>query len=304
MSKLWICGICQNNSKDLGEILDPLESLLYDNQDHLGTIWVDGGSIDTTHFTLKSYGADVLERKWTNDHDFQMNTYMRAGLIKHGDWVLQLDTSERVHPAFIDKLLNGMLSNFEQQGINTVYQRSKPILFKYHDDQIYSGSPHWGIVGQRRHAVDISKFDGFEEDKNYLWSLRDDINKWITNGIKYYLLYGRSNHMYLIYSPSNYPNGPATLIQEHEAKRHDFRNWCRSTLSLSLGNDGLGDMETFDAYLKAGNFDAEFIQFLNYEKIIANYYRYVNGEDQQHIYDTQNEWKYVENVYNLDTIVT
>jgi hypothetical protein len=255
---------------------------------------VDGGSKDNneTATVIANHGGIILHRKWTNDHDFQMNTYLRAGHIKHGDWVIQLDTSERLNPEFIDKLQTSMLKNFEEQGINMVYQRSKPLLFKWHDDQIFLGSPHWGLQSQRRHIVDISKFDGFSDDKSYVWSLRDDINKWIVNGIKYYLVYGRSNHMWLIYSPSNYPGSAETLIHEHEENRLRFRNYCRHNLQLPMDSSSASILEAFDAYLKAGEFDKQFIDFMNYEKVIANYYRYLKGEDQKNIYHTQNTWKF------------
>ena len=152
-------------------------------------------------------------------------------------------------------------------------------------------------LGSGAHMLELRRTNAgifFEDDKKYLWSTRDNINKWITNGIKYYLLYGRSNHMWLIYNKANYPNGPTTLIHEHEHRRQKFRDWCRRSLNLSLGINGFSDMAIFDQYLLAGNFIPEFIEFLNYEKVVANYYRYINGEDQQVIYDTQNEWKYVE----------
>ncbi len=286
MSKLWICGICQNNYDDIVEIFEPLKDL------NLNSLWVDGGSTDGTIQVLEDYGAEIVHRKWTNDHDFQMNEYMRAGIIKHGDWIMQMDTSERIHIDFIDKLNGGMLDNFEKQRINTVYQRSKPLLFRYYDDMIFLGSPHWGIVGERDVRVRINEFDGFQEDITYFWSNRDNINKWITNGIKYYYVYGRSNHMRLIYHPANYPGSPPNIIDQHEANRMRFRDYCRDGLNFRL--DGSIDeiMEPFDAYLKADNFTEEFIKFMNYEKVIANYYRYIQGEDQQNIYNTQNSWKF------------
>jgi len=296
-TKLWICGICQDNEKELKDILIPLSKNLMDSHlskcDYpLGTLWVDGGSTDDTEHVILDYWGKVIYHEWTNDHDFQMNEYLRAGYIKHGDWVIQLDTSERINPEFIKTLQSGMLKNFEDQSINMVYQRSKPLLFKWHDDQIYLGSPHWGLQNPRRHIVDISKFDGFSDDKSYVWSLRDDINKWIVNGIKYYLVYGRSNHMWLIYSPQNYPGSAPTLIQEHEENRLRFRNYARNTLRLPMDSSNVRILESFDAYLKAGEFDKKFIEFLNYEKVISNYYRYILGEDQENIYNTQNTWTF------------
>lgn len=297
MPKLWICGICQNNEEELKEILAPfcyrLSNQIQSNIPYaLHTLWVDGGSTDGTLDTITRNSGYWCKRKWTNDHDFQMNAYLRSGHIQHGDWVIQLDTSERLNPDFITKLQSKMLSNFEQQHINTVYQRSKPILFKWHDDMIFYGSPHWGINGQRHQMVDIAKFDGFEDDRSYLWSLRDNINKWITNGIKYYLVYGRSNHMWLIYSPHNYPDSPRTLIQDHESTRHRFRKYCRTDLGLPMDSSASKIMAAFDDFLKVGDFSTEFIKFMNYEKVIANYYRYIAGEDQKEIFSTQNTWQF------------
>jgi len=288
MSKLWLCGICQDNEKEVNELLDMASGRKTDCQ----LLFIDGGSKDETIKTIMDWGGLILRRKWTNDHDFQMNTYIRSGLIEHGDWIIQIDMSERIHPDFIDRLNNGMLENFEKQGINTVYQRSKVLLFKYYDDQIYSGNPHWGIIGQRQHMVDISKFDGFEDDKTYFWSLRDNINKWIVNGIKYYLVYGRSNHMSLVYHPSNYPQSSPNLIQEHEQNRQRFRNYCRTILKLDFNSGAKKLLESFDTYLKEENFDKDFIEFMNYEKTIANYYRYLMGEDQKIIFNTQNTWQF------------
>ena len=287
MPRLWICGIGQNNTKEIKEILEPLEDLIESNQ--IGTMWVDGGSdtMDIIEY-LAEIGGIAKVRRWTNDHDFQQNEYLRDSRIKHGNWIIQCDTSERIHPDFVRKLLDTMLDNFEKQGINTVYQRSKPMLFKKFDDQFFLGTPHWGLQSQRHHAVDISKFDGFEDDKTYFWSLRDDINKWITNGMKYYYVYGRSNHMWLVYNPANYPGTTQQLIHQHEQKRLEFRNYCRSTLNLNMDNlDGITE------YLKRPDkFTDKFIEFLNYEKVIANYYRYVNGQDQEIIYNSQNKWKF------------
>jgi len=288
MGRLWLCGICQNNDKDLEDILKPLGYLLESKE--LFAFWIDGGSSDNTIETILSFDGVVKSRKWTNDHDFQQNEYLRDPRIQHGDWIIQCDTSERIHPDFVHLLLDEMLDNFENQGIKTVYQRSKPVLFQKHDDQIFLGSPHWGLQNQRRHIVDIAKFKGFEEDKTYFWSNRDDINKWITNGMKYYYVYGRSNHMWLVYSPSNYPESSQLLIRDHEAKRLEFRDYCRNNLGLSMVNlDGITE------YLKKPEgFTDKFVEFLKYEKVLANYFRYVNGEDQQTIYDTQNTWKYEE----------
>lgn len=280
MPNLWICGICQNNKEDIHEIMKMVSMA----GTSVGLLFVDGGSTDGTLEVLEDYGACVVHRKWTNDHDFQMNEYLRSGAIKHGDWVLQMDTSERAAPGFIKRLREVMLVNFEKQGINTVYQRSKPILFRYYDDQFYLGSPHWGLHGQRPTVVDISKFDGFQDDKTYFWSNRDDINKWITNGMKYYFVYGRSNHMWLVYNPKNYPGTTEDFIIAHERARQSFRDYCRNELKIPMTLEGI------KSYMLQEEFTEKFIEYMKFEKVLRNYYRYIKGEDQKNIYDTQNTW--------------
>jgi len=169
------------------------------------------------------------------------------------------------------------------------------MLFKFHDDQIFSGSPHWGIMNVRRHVVDISTFKGFEDDKTYFWSTRVTNERWIENGFKYYYVYGRSNHMWLVYNAANYPGTTDQLIHNHEIKRHQFRQYCREKLGLSITQDAAVSLDAFNEFLQQHNFDKEFIDFMNYEKVIANYYRYmILGDDIDEIKKTENSWKYTE----------
>ena len=111
--------------------------------------------------------------------------------------------------------------------------------------------------------------------------------------MKYYYVYGRSNHMWLVYNQANYPGSTNNLIHEHEATRLQFRDYCRGELGLDMNN--LDDITRFMTNSKDTSIEllpAKFKEFMNYEKVIANYYRYINGEDQQTIYDTQNTWKF------------
>lgn len=278
MSKLWLCGICQNNLKDIDELTK--------NTAHIvdGLVWFDHYSTDGTYELLKERcGLGLIAQGIFNkDHSWSMNGYLKNGVIKHGDWVIQIDTSERIHPDFLHKLKNGMLNNLEEASINIVFQRSKPIMFKYHDTQFFAGTPHWGLQGMMPYIAKINEFDGYQDDKTYYWSLRDDINKWIVNGIKYYLTYPISNHIWLVYGKETEDSKI-----KREQQRYRFRGYCRKTLGFNIEN-----VNDIKAYLEKGEFTKEFIDYMNSEKIIANYYRYINGENQQVIYDTQNQWKF------------
>lgn len=280
MAKLWLCGICQNNLQDIDELTKDTYNIVD------GLVWFDHYSTDGTYELLKERRGlgHIAQGTFNKDHSWSMNGYLKNGTIKHGDWVMQIDTSERVHPDFLTRLKNGMLDNLEKGSINIVFQRSKPILFKYYDIQYFAGSPHWGLQNMMPYLAKINEFDGYKDDKTYYWSLRDDINKWIVNGIKYYLTYPVSNHMWLIYGKDG-----DKVIHAHEAKRQLFRNYCRHQLKLNI--DNTNDITTFMKD-NCRNLPKEFIEHMNHEKVVANYYRYVNGENQQAIYDSQNTWKY------------
>jgi hypothetical protein len=284
---LWVAGITQNQEKNIYELINAFGGL---EHNRVGTVWVDGGSTDNTTGVITDWGGHILKRRWTNDHDFQMNVLLRdkETPIRHGDWVFIIDSQERISHKFMKKLKNGMIEEFEKGGYKTIYQRSKPIMFKYHDDQIFMGSPHWGLTNQRQPFLDISKVMPNYKDEDYVWSLRNDKEKWILNGLKYYYVYGRSNHCWLVYDPRRHNSFTQQSAPEHETMRMSFRDYCSDKLDLPRG-----DTKAFDAFLEKGDFPKQFIDFVEKEEILKNYFRYtILRESEKDIYDTQHDWSF------------
>jgi hypothetical protein len=131
----------------------------------------------------------------------------------------------------------------------------------------FHGSPHWGLVGARNQAVDLSQF--FDENKKeHTWRLRDgeddperDESYYIDHFFKYYYIYGRSNHLLL--GRENDREG----FQKAEARRVEFRMYCHS----------IGLEFTADSFLNyarnSGIGDAKFKNFINSEDILKDFYR-------------------------------
>jgi glycosyltransferase involved in cell wall biosynthesis len=260
--KVYLCGITQNQLKNI----DDLTKNCYQAFD--GLIYVDGGSTDGTKELLEERKGcgQVIYRKWTNDHDFQMNEFLRQGPMEIGDWFVLRDSRERFNTEWIADIKN-LISKAKNSGIRSIYNYGKGFAFEYYDDMFFHGSPHWGLVGARNQAVDLSQF--FDENKKeHTWRLRDgeddperDESYYIDHFFKYYYVYGRSNHLLL--GRENDREG----FQKAEARRVEFRMYCHS-IGLEF------TAESFLNYSKnSGANDFKFKSFINSEVILKDFYR-------------------------------
>lgn len=260
--KVYLCGITQNQKKNI----DDLTRDCYKAFD--GLIYVDGGSTDGTKELLEERKGcgQVIYRKWTNDHDFQMNEFLRQGPLKIGDWLVLRDSRERFNPEWVTGIKE-LIQKAKQSNIKSIYNYGKGFAFEYYDDMYFHGSPHWGLIGARSQAVDLSQF--FDENKKeHTWRLRDgeddserDESYYIDHFFKYYYVYGRSNHLLL--GRENDQQG----FQRAEDNRKQFRMYCHY-----IGLEFTAD--SFINYAKqSASADQKFKEFINSEGILKDFYR-------------------------------
>jgi len=259
--KIYLCAITQNEKENMDELTREI------HKDLDGLIIVDGGSTDGTVELMKKREGNgaVVHRKWTNDHDFQMNEFLRQGPMKNGDWFILRDSTERLNPDFTKKC-HDLCARFDRAGIQTVYDRSKILMARYYDDQFFLGSPHWGLQGQRQKIIRLSDVEGFEDSNSYGWTVRiknrsPEYN--YRHQLKYYYVYGRSNHMLL---------GNEENKEEYfrlETQRQRFRKICEEKYKL---NHTIKDLESFLSTNKWHK-DNEFIEIINDERILSKFYR-------------------------------
>jgi hypothetical protein len=277
--KIYLCGITQNDYQNIDELTS-----IYEYFD--GLIFVDGGSNDGTKELLESRKKDgaIIYRKWTNDHDYQMNEFLRQGPMKIGDWFLLRDSRERFNPQWV-KNVKEMINQFSKNQIRSVYNYGKGFAFEYYDDMYFSGSPHWGLFNARGNSLELSNY--FDENKKeHTWRLKDGDGgrseaNFIDHFVKYYFVYGRSNHLLL-----GRENDREAFVQA-ETNRQNFRLYCAS-LGIDFTINALKEYLMTDTWKK----DIKFLTMFNNEEILRNFYRWhILKDDIEKIKTESKTWR-------------
>jgi|TARA_R110000824_G_scaffold16478_13_gene68317 hypothetical protein len=229
-----------------------------------GLVFVDGYSDDGTFELLneRKGNGHIIQRKWTNDHDFQMNEFLRQGPMRNGDWFLMLDSPDRANEEWC-KQLKEEVETYNEEGIGAVSFVSKVQLARYFDSMFYFQSPHWGLNGI------LGNIKGYteEEKQDYITSTRfetdDPVIAALLHPVKYYYTYGRSNHTQLLYGQFG-----TKILSYHESQRLRFRLYCQDQLGLDLTLDSL------EGYMRKGEFTDYFIDSVELEVNLKDFYRY------------------------------
>ena len=259
--KIYLCGITHDNLENIKQLTE-----VY--QDFDGLIFVDGGSTDGTKELLESRKKEgaIIHRKWTNDHDFQMNEFLRQGPLKLGDWFIIRDSRERLNPNWTKNIKN-LIHNFKSNSVRSVYNSGKGFAFEYFDDMFFFGTPHWGLLNARQNSIDLSHFFN-ESEKEHTWRLKDGEggrkeSDFIDHFVKYYYIYGRSNHM-LLGRENNKID-----FENAENNRINFRIYC-NYLGLDFTLESLKNYLSKEDWKK----DKVFLSMFNQEEILKNFYRW------------------------------
>ena len=156
MSSLSVCMMVQNAEKTLAIALESLSNI-YDE-----LIIVDGGSNDSTCDIALSYGAKVIDSKWTGNHSQQRNVYLQH---VQTEWVFVLDSDEFINTQTLDFIAHIKSAKKDFNTDNFWFPRkwitplnltnfivSKPHypdfqrrLFKHNNNILYSGQIHESI---------------------------------------------------------------------------------------------------------------------------------------------------------------
>jgi len=260
--KVYLCGITHNQKSNI----DALTKDIYEHVD--GLIFVDGGSTDGTKQLLEERKGrgEVIYRKWTNDHDFQMNEFVRQGPMKNGDWFIMRDSMERFNLEFA-KNIKSFINQVSSQKIRSVYSHDKGFAFQYFDDMSFSGSPHWGLQNARGNAIDLKHY--YAEERDFAYRLKDGeeggrpLHNFIDHFVRYYFVYARSNHLLLG------REGNQEEFRQKEHQRQVFRHILGET-GIEYSINGLKE------WMKSGEFkkDELLLKIVNDEKILNDFYRW------------------------------
>jgi hypothetical protein len=196
-------------------------------------------------------------------HGHDLNHILFNPKIDQSSWLLLRDSSERVNPDFAANIKD-FIKMLEYNGINTVYNYSKLLLFKRFPHQYFVNSPHWGLVGVQDKMISIEASGLFSREEDYCYSIRNrnrDKYHFVWHYLKYFSNILDSNHCLL----GNEKN--QNQFQIDEGNRRQFRRYLETNNYLPL---------TPEKFIWICNNKLEDIKYLiNNNKILNDAYRYL-----------------------------
>ena len=295
MSKIYLCGITNENEyQNIEELTDPIweyvDGLIfgYDQDRSFPESHAAKNCEDACYSILdeRKKEGEIICRPWTNDHDLQMNTFLREGPLKNGDWFIIRDSMERFDKTFA-KQLPDILIQLQSQGIMSVFYNGKGFAFCYNDSMIFQGSPHWGLQNYKLKSYDLAEI--FPEHlKKSTWRIKDGetggrpIDNKIDHEAKYAWVYGRSNHLLL---------GLETSMEEYQ-RAEIIRRHIRDLATINNFKLNIEGLKEFMKWLKDSDLEA-FSSFINSHRVWKNFYRFhILKEDFLEIEKTEKDWKF------------
>jgi len=202
MNKIFIGIITQNEKSNIEDL-----TAYYRYFDGLAS--VDHGSDDGTYEILdERKGVGFVEKiPYYGHHGHSMNHFLLNPKIGIGDWILLRDSNERINEDFA-KNIRGFLSQMENNGIGSIYQYSKLLLFKRFPNQFFANTPHWGLQNAQPKHIQIDQQNWFSSDEKYCYSVRNknrDCWHFVGAYLRYYLMKD-SNHCLLGLEKNGDPN--------------------------------------------------------------------------------------------------
>lgn len=241
----------------------------YFNWYNMASKYVDGlaitwhGSKDGGYDTLnKNKGCGfIIESEYWGHHAHSMNNWLLNPAIRPGSWIIIRDTLEQCNENWL-KNIKQFCFDLEKSNINTVCQYSKFFMFKKYEHMFFSNTPHWTLNGFRHHILNIENQKGFENPRDYSYSIRNDIRSkshWVNHFLSYYLIDG-SNHL-LLGRENNQQE-----FQIHEQVRYKFKEYIEKELGVESKVNSLIN------YWKNNELNYQMKWFIGFERILNDAY--------------------------------
>lgn len=274
MGKLYLCGIT------CGPEIDKIKDLVNKTKDYVdGFIWTvddrpltfdiliseeEKKCIELIEFLRDNKkDGEIIEYSWKNAHDWSANEWLHCGVLKPGDWVLMVDSSEIPTEEWI-KNIRQQIKELDAVNSEGIYASGRPYLFKYNEYLFFHGTPHWGLYGLDSNKIGVVND---EEKKKMITNLRDlkPEKHYQEHDTKYYL-YGRSNIIDAFYGKYGQEK-----VKMHEYFRRQFRENLREKTGIE---PSLKALDTFFAEREIlREYTVYEISIIETEFCLSEYYR-------------------------------
>lgn len=206
--------------------------------------------------------VECLSYKGHHGHD--LNNILFNPIIKLNDLIILRDSSERISNSFASNI-RPFVRHITNLGVNTIYQRSKLLMFRRFIHQEFKSTPHWNFVGAQDKKIQIDETNWFQKDEDYAYSLRKERApfSWVDHYVRYYLI-TESNHQLL--GLENFGN-PAELFPKLEIERLNFLLYLQE-LGTEQTVDGLKN------HILNNDLDDTLNYYFNNVRVLNDFYQY------------------------------
>lgn len=226
-------------------------------------------------------GGNVIFGKYGR-HDASRNRILYETGIKDGDFIISLDTLERVSLDFAANI-GHIIESMEKGRIDILSFYYKPYLIKYREDMYYRGNPHEALLGGRE--LRRVEFNQYEPDESKVRiNMRpikrgNDPKHWCGHYLRYLLLpNSNQNLLGLEYHMNKYP-----FEKKEEARKNLVKFLAKNKYPRTV--EGV-----LEAMRRVGA-NGELKELINSHKTINDFYRLkVLGDESVTDSHLENDW--------------
>jgi hypothetical protein len=165
-----------------------------------------------------------IVRPFAQAHDWRANDWLHSGLIKSGDYVCVMDSTDRFNDDFLINL-KATVNQWNETHVNSIFL-DRLFMFKFTGHQYFESTPHWGVSNILNKIINLTSDPSYKRE-NYIINTREVLRYGIIHPIKYFCEYKRSNATQLLYQ--QFGNN---IWQYHENQRLTFQIFVEQELGF------------------------------------------------------------------------
>lgn len=264
--KTYLCFMAtEGDYQNIVELVEPVKqyfngvcALLHDCD------FIDKESEYLIKVNNDSGGGNILFGSYRGRHDHSRNRILYETCIKEGDFLVQIDTLERVAVEFAANALLYLTKWMVDKNIDVCYYFGKPYVIRFREDMRYHGNPHESLVGDRHlNCVELNR--QFKDESKVRINVRPikriDPYHWVGHYAKYYFL-PNSNQCLL-----GLDHRPKDSFERRQNLREEVKRYL-----LANGHDF--SLDSFVSLYQSKPMDESMKKFLSEEKILQDIIRY------------------------------